>query len=498
MAGILTVRKGADTLCLPFDGEPRVDEVLSTAGLSLPHPCGGRGVCGKCRIRIEGALSPLTEEEKRFGCRLSCRTRLLGDAVLTLTEKGKMEIETSFATVSSGFSPMRGKNGAEVSLGAAVDIGTTTVVLLLTDMKDGTVLAETSAENPQTSVAADVMGRIGAAKDGRLAFLSSQIRDCIRSLTAEALRSAGRKGETVGRYVLTGNTTMLYLLIGRDPDCLSHAPFSADTLFDTEWELDGIPAYLPPCMSAFVGADISCAVLASGMTDRAETSLLTDIGTNGEIALYKNGTLFVSSTAAGPAFEGAGISCGCAGIPGAVDRVTLVDGVLRAHTIGDLPPVGICGSGLIDAVACYLDAEIVDETGSIDGETLLAPGVEPVQKDIRAVQLAKAAIAAGIGTLLTVSGTKEEEIRVLYIAGGFGNHLDIRSAVRIGLIPSSLGKCARPIGNASLAGAAALLRDTSLLPVIRSFTASAETVNLGGDPRFNENYMEQMLFPWDE
>ena len=490
---ILTIRKGKTVLSVPFTGTPKVSELTEKAGFPLPHPCGGRGVCGKCAVDIEGALSPLTESEIRAGHRLSCQTRLFGDAVLNLPEeKPEMVIETGFGTLNVSFSPMSG------TVGAAVDIGTTTVVLRLYDLKTGAFLADASAVNPQTAIAADVMGRIGAAKEGKLSLLSGMIRDCIRSLRNEAAEKAGRNPDNVDRYVLTGNTTMLYLLTGRDPDCLSHAPFQADTLFGEEWELDGVPAYLPRCMSAFVGADISTAVLASGMTAKDETALLCDIGTNGEIALFKNGRLYVSSTAAGPAFEGAGISCGCGGIPGAIDRVSVTGNGLDVHVIGEKKAVGICGSGLIDAVACYLDTETIDETGSIDGDTTLADGIAPDQKDIRAVQLAKAAIAAGIGTLLKVSGTREEEIGTLYIAGGFGSHLNIASAVRIGLIPGTLGAVARPIGNAALAGAVTLMLDSASVGTLNAFAQSAEAVNLGGNPAFNENYMEQMLFPFED
>ena len=242
--------------------------------------------------------------------------------------------------------------------------------------------------------------------------------------------------EALDALVLTGNTTMLYLLTGRNPEPLSHAPFVADCLFDMESRVLERNAYLPPCMNAFVGADISCAVLAAGQCDKDAVSLLVDIGTNGEIALWKDGTLYVASTAAGPAFEGAGISCGCASLRGAIDRVWLQDGQLRAHTIGEQRAVGICGSGLIDAVAMLLEKGEIDETGATESERLeLRDGIALLPKDIRAVQLAKAAIAAGIETLMQSAGVGPEHIETLYIAGGFGSHLDVRSAAAIGLFP---------------------------------------------------------------
>ena len=214
----------------------------------------------------------------------------------------------------------------------------------LYDLRSGACIAEAGQGNPQTAVAADVMGRIGHALHGGLETLRVQVEGGITSVLEDVCAQANMASEALDALVLTGNTTMLYLLTGRNPEPLSHAPFVADCLFDMESRVLERNAYLPPCMNAFVGADISCAVLAAGQCDKDAVSLLVDIGTNGEIALWKDGTLYVASTAAGPAFEGAGISCGCASLRGAIDRVWLQDGQLRAHTIGEQRAVGICGS----------------------------------------------------------------------------------------------------------------------------------------------------------
>jgi len=301
--------------------------------------------------------------------------------------------------------------------------------------------------------------------------------------------------EDLKKLVVAGNTTMLYLLVGRNPECLSHAPFEADHLFDAEDTLFGIPTYYPPCMNAFVGADITCAVVASGMCNQSDTALLCDIGTNGEIALWKEGKLYVTSTAAGPAFEGAGISCGCGSVPGAIDRVWVENGAIAAHTLGEQPVVGVCGSGLIDAVAAFLETEDIDETGAAELDELpLRDGICLRPKDIRAVQLAKAAIAAGIQTLLQLANVPESEIRQLYIAGGFGSHLNVDSAAAIGLIPKSLVSRVLIIGNGSLSGAAEMLLHSAQQAGGRVLAKESQHVNLGGNPKFNENYMEQILF----
>ena len=231
------------------------------------------------------------------------------------------------------------------------------------------------------------------------------------------------------------------------------------------------------------------------MCNRDEVSLLCDIGTNGELALWKNGVLYVSSTAAGPAFEGAGISCGCESVPGAVDKVWVENERIRVHTINDGQPIGICGSGLLDAIAAYLEIEEIDETGAMEeDELLLANNVAILPKDVRAVQLAKAAIAAGIETMFTEAGITAEDVQTLYIAGGFGSHLNIESAVKIGLIPEKLQKRVNVLGNAALEGAVKILLDTDLQKRAEEIANASMHVNLGGNKVFNKWFVEKMMF----
>ena len=307
----------------------------------------------------KGAISEPTEAEVRAGCRLSCQITLLGDTEIRLPDACSGEVELS------GNLPVHGV-AMEGSFGGAVDIGTTTIALKLYDLKNGRLLAQKGILNPQSSIAADVMGRIGAAMEGQLDRQQDMVVSAVALLLKEACMDADIRREQVDTLVVTGNTTMLYLLTGRDPACLSHAPFQADCLFGREDILMNIPVYYPACMNAFVGADITCAVLDSGMTMTQSTALLCDIGTNGELALWKDGVLYVASTAAGPAFEGAGISCGCGSIPGAIDRVWLEDGAVKVHTIGEGAASGLCGSGLLDAIAVFLETGDIDETGAVD------------------------------------------------------------------------------------------------------------------------------------
>ncbi len=472
---------------IPFGGTPALSTILREHGYSAPHPCGGRGVCGKCALRAEGALSAPTAAEAQAGTRLSCQITLLGDAEVWLREDAGV-IETSGSAPVPG-TPMDG------DFGAAMDIGTTTVALKLYDLKTGVLLAREGAMNPQRSIAADVMGRIGAAMEGQLPMLQDMVTESIRVTLEKACAKAKITMAQVGSLVVTGNTTMLYLLTGRNPACLSCAPFQADCLFGRNDALLGIPVYYPPCMNAFVGADITCAVLDSGMHLRQETALLCDIGTNGELALWKNGRLYVTSTAAGPAFEGAGISCGCTGCPGAIDRVWVKNEKICIHTIADQNPVGLCGSGLVDAIAAFLKMGDIDETGAVEEDSLpLTETVALLPADVRAVQLAKGAIAAGIRTLLELAEVSEEEIDTLYIAGGFGSHLNAASAAAIGLIPGALEKKVRVLGNAALSGAARLLLCREEIAGAQKLVQNTAHVTLSGNSRFNQHFMEAMLF----
>ena len=474
--------------------EPKkLQEILRENGFVPDHPCGGRGTCLKCKVLLEGAVSEPNAAEVKAGHRLSCQAQILGDAKVWLQDSQENRIQLS------GTEIMETEVQAVAGIGAAIDIGTTTLALKLYDLQTGKVLAECAAMNPQRSISADVMGRIGAALDGQAQQLKLLVSEAMEAMLEKACAMAAITKEQVVSMVVDGNTTMLYLLTGRNPEPLSHAPFEADCLFGEHSELFGIPVYYPPCMNAFVGADITCAVIAAGMHRSDAISLLCDIGTNGELALWKNDKLYVTSTAAGPAFEGAGISCGCGSVEGAIDKVWVEDGAVRIHTIGDKTPVGLCGSGLIDAIAAFLETEQIDETGAVDEDQLdLADSVALMPQDVRAIQLAKAAIAAGIQTLLKVSGTQEADVTCLYIAGGFGSHLNVNSAAAIGLIPEGLVQRVQILGNAALTGAASVLLNSDKIAEIDALAKKSVHVNLGGDPLFNNLYMENMLFGQDE
>ena len=497
---------GNEDLTLTVPVGQRLSDLLQECGHSPDMPCGGKGLCRKCRVLARGELSQPTAEERQAlspqelsqGIRLACCTQVLGDVeVRPGASRAVSQICTDGAT--RAFAP----EPAFSTLGAAVDLGTTTLAAQLY-APSGNLLATAAAPNPQRSFGADVISRVGRAMAGDGPILAGCIRQAIRGLLRRMCEAAGRSCEEIDGLVLTGNTAMLHLLTGEDPSPLAAAPFAAKELFGHSLaarDLD-LPCaseaevYLPRCISAFVGADITTALLSSGICQSSDTALLADIGTNGEIALWHQGALLCCSTAAGPAFEGASLSCGMQGAAGAIDHAWVQDGALVLHTIGDAPAAGICGSGVADVLAGLLQLGQLDSTGLLQQGSAypLTAQVSFTQKDVRQVQLAKGAIRAGMETLLSHAGLKPEEVSTLAIAGGFGSYLSLDSAAAIGLIPPVLAPQALALGNAALSGAAMVLCRRSFREECLGLARGAQTLELATDPVFQELYLQYMHF----
>ncbi len=466
-------------------------------------PCGGHGRCGKCRVKARGKLSPPTEAEVRLlspqelagGIRLACVTRALGDCEIETLSQGQAQILTA------GEMPAVALQPTFAHYGVAIDLGTTTLAAKLYDRK-GELLADTARPNPQSAYGADVVSRIEAALGGRAQVLSAAVREALDGVIRSLADAAGVDTKEIDGAVITGNTVMLSLLVGESTEPFSRAPFAVKRRFGETLRAgalalsalqEGVPVYLPPCISAFVGADTVCAILATDLCAQ-ESGLLADIGTNGEMALWHGGRLTVCSTAAGPAFEGVGISMGMQATDGAVHRVSLCNGGLLANVIGGGTPKGICGSGLVDAVACMLDLEELDEGGYLEEDPYVIQWpVTLTQQDIRMLQPAKSAICAGLLTLLQNGGADANGVPVLYVAGGFGNELDPQSAARIGLLPRTLAKKARPVGNAALAGACVLLLNGAARQRAADAAAAARVIDLATDPVFSRLFVSGML-----
>lgn len=490
----ITIQSGGEPYRVPAQNGQTLGEVLRKNIPAFSMPCGGNHTCGKCRVLVRGCVSAptqaemqlLTESERASGIRLACGCRIEGDAAVSLLAEGASKIVSWYDVPEI--------ERTEAGFGFAADIGTTTVALQLIDRESGTVLSERLAENTQRGYGADVISRIQACQELGTAALSERIAAQLERMAAECLLEAGVR--QVSESVVTGNTTMLHIYEGLDPFPLSAAPFTVPSYFGcmSSRTLAGAPVYLPRCMGAYVGADILCAVLAGGLWDGG-VQLLTDIGTNGEMVLVRDGKLLCCSTAAGPAFEGAGIGCGMPAVTGAIRTVEQRGGKVSYGTVGGAPATGICGSGILDALAVMLEMGVLDDTGHMEQDWQIGSSELTIrQTDVRQIQLAKSAVCAGLLALMDASGTAASEVRRFVIAGGFGNTMDLGSAKKIALIPSSLLERAVFIGNGSLAGAHMLLVNCAAREKGERLAKEAVELSLSADRNFMGHYIDRMSF----
>lgn len=512
---ILTILRGTGRIQREVPQGRLLSDALRDMQAAPAMPCGGNHTCGKCKVRAEGALSPmgeaerahLTPQEAADGVRLACFAAAEGDCTVYAAQD-------AVETLSWARMPAFQADGE--GYGLAADIGTTTVAVRLYDRARGVPLAEALEGNRQAAFGADVISRIGCAGEGQADGITAAIRTQLAALAARCMGQAGVK--EVSAAVVTGNTTMLHFYEGLDARGIAAAPFTPTSLFgfDSAHPLCGAPTLLPPCIGSYVGADIVCALLASGMPRRpSRLALLADIGTNGEIALMRDGKLLCCSTAAGPAFEGAGLHQGMRAAAGAVTGVKLrEDGTVEVRVLGGGPAAGLCGSGALDAVSVMLRLGVIDGSGLIDagyagqGEITewdgqpawKLPGADVLvtQKDIRQIQLAKSAICAGIRTLLEHEGVEASDVQEFYIAGGFGHSMDAGSAAHIGLFPPELLPKVTVTGNGALAGAAMLLLRGEYREEAARTAAMAEELPLSGSDTFMDYYVDGMLFGEEE
>jgi uncharacterized 2Fe-2S/4Fe-4S cluster protein (DUF4445 family) len=395
----------------------------------------------------------------------------------------------------------------------ALDIGTTTVSARLVDLDSRLILDTISELNDQRPFGADVMSRIGAARNGK----TNELFTLINRQTQRIIDSfKNRWGlPRIEKLSVSGNTTMMHLFLNVDPSGMGQLPFTP--VFLEERELKGEALSLSvesvialPSVAAFIGADITAGLAVLDILNTPGPSLLVDIGTNGEMALAHNGSLFCCSTAAGPAFEGAEISCGVGGVKGAISRVEPVadtSGVapngVSISTIGNAPPIGVCGSGLIDAVAVMLKREIIDETGRMTDDAVatkvakefpLAPGIAITAKDIRQYQLGKSAILSGIRILCKNAGLRPAEVKNVFIAGGFGFFINKQNAIATGIFPEEFLDAISICGNSSLQGAVECLYTEGFMSRCREIIGKCKIIDLAADPDFMDEFAENMLF----
>lgn len=495
----VTTDSGVKTLSFSL-GES-VFDILTKNGISTGAACGGKGRCGKCGVTAKPAPPPC-EADKRFftddelarGARLSCLLFLDTDAEISLLGGG----DAGFEAMSAGVSCC-GKTGG--SLHIAIDIGTTTVALCLTDEHEN-ILAARASVNPQRMYGADVISRITASNEGKGEELRSLIRRFLLEETAELIKGADK--ERISSVVISGNTTMGHLFLGYPCETLGVFPFTPVdiSLMRMSFEeafgsaLLNCETILLPGISTYVGADISSGMLYCDMDGSDETNLFIDLGTNGEMVIGRRGSFLCASTAAGPAFEGGNISCGTGSVPGAVCSVDILGESVHFKTISDAPPCGICGTGAVETVSELLKTGLMDETGMLDEEIFedglrIADGIYFTQKDVREMQLAKAAVRAGIETLMLRYGADCQSIKHVYVAGGFGYKLDIKKASLMGMFPAGLEDKIVPVGNSSLLGA---VRFACGRQGIERIVNDTREIGLSEDKDFGELYIEHMYF----
>ena len=451
-------------------------DAMIAGGLHPDAPCGGRGTCGKCRVVLEGREV------------LACQTPVDRDMQVCTSGVEKIRILTSGKTAEV-------KPDGTDRYALAFDIGTTTVVCYLLDGHSGAVLAQSSAMNPQGQFGADVISRIQHALKAGGGALSGCIRKEMDNLTRLACREAGIEPGQITAAAIVGNTAMHHLLLGIDPKPLVTPPYMPAVSEAQERHI----ARILPNIAGFVGGDTVGCLVSTRFDELEELTLLIDIGTNGEMVLGNKDRRIACSTAAGPAFEGAKISCGMRGAAGAVDHVWQEGNEVRYHTIGDVPPRGLCGSGLLDLVAVLLDLGIIDESGRMEGKRYeLCENVTLTQKDVREVQLAKAAIRAGIELLSEEMGLQTGDIRRVLLAGAFGNYMDPASACRIGMIPPALQDRIEPIGNAAGEGAKLCALNRAEFAYSQRLASETEFLELASLPQFQDRYIDALEFSEEE
>jgi uncharacterized 2Fe-2S/4Fe-4S cluster protein (DUF4445 family) len=580
-------------------------KALQSAGIYLPAICGGRGNCGKCKIKlISGALEAGPADRACFstaqieeGWRLACAAFPAADISIEVSETGEQNFssvssfeqgdedfrgleESSFrleknpqsyarqaeperplsyaelreiskiadaqARLSEG--PVAGAEAAETAVGTvgasvgaaaipetlsiyreggnilrvggstehiysvAVDIGTTTLALALLDMKTGKIAGKFSAVNRQREFGGDVISRIQRASAGDLPLLSASIRKQTGEGIVSLCEEAAAEIQDIRKIAITGNTTMIHLLLGLSCKTLGQVPFTPVTLdmvslksreiFDEDLSCETI---ILPGISTYVGADISAGILFAGIHTNPGPVAFMDIGTNGEMALAHKGKILCTATAAGPAFEGGNILWGTGSVPGAISQVSFKDGQFACNTIGGRPALGICGSGVVDTVYQGLKNDFILSSGRFNKKTLPAneivlakteDGKDIVfcQKDVRELQLGKSAIRSGLDALLNHAGLAYEEVKTLFIAGGFGFNLNMESGAGIGLIPQALLPKVSLIGNSALGGTVKFLLNPDNEKVLNQIANQSEEFSLPVDKYFNKNFISNINF----
>jgi len=518
-------------------------EALVGAGVLLRADCGGRGRCGKCKIRIiepgsvdsENELpesGALTREEIEDGYRLGCRLDVTGDMAVGIPESSMLTPEVAQKGPTTLPDTIPVFRAAAAPFGIAVDLGTTTIALYLCDLNIGKVVSSISLRNPQVMLGDDVMSRITSVSQnpGTLKRLQKMAVKAIEWGVDSLCRSSDVDPHTIDTMVIVGNSTMVHLFLGQDPSSIGVFPY--EPLFKDERSVTAGSLGLTfnpdtavrtlPLISGFLGADIIGAALAVDLGNKAEGTLLADVGTNGEIIFLGKNGFSATSCATGPAFEGASIRHGMHAISGAIDAVKVdaqtgraICSVIQKNPKQPKKVSGLCGSGVVSAVAELYRAGLILKDGRFNakaapdlfqyeeelpeyilapaGETLSGNAVTLTQKDIRAIQLAKGALYAGIQMLCSEKGY-ERPSRLL-IAGAFGSYIDKEDALTIGMFPALPSDHIEIVGNAAGAGAVLTLFDDNYRKKAQALVRDTEVLELALHPDFQDIFIKSLAFP---
>ena len=527
------------------------EELIESArrrGIRIAADCGGRGRCRSCTVRIEGAVtetvapasSGFTAEEVAAGWHRACQVRLAGPCTVYVPARTSasavslgqddgpavvpIEMPVLIPSERKGYwsrgyalvGPVAGGN----ALGLAVDLGTTNIAAALVDMSSGQVVATGAIANPQSVYGADVVSRLTqAVRDSSLA--REMQRAAVRAIAELAGQLAGGALESIAEVAVVGNSVMQHLLLGLPLATLAVAPYRPHTLADSNLLCSdlgfqfapGAWLYFGPNIASFIGSDHVAALLEIMVDPPPGRWLLMDIGTNTEISLYDGARLRSASCASGPAFEGGVLSCGIRAVPGAVTSVHIENEKVNLQTIGQVEPLGICGSGVISLVSELLRCGAINARGRLSAahpcvrererhrEFVLTDqnksGALPLvftQDDIRAVQLAKAAIRTGLDLLLAETGVGEDAVERFVIAGAFGKYLDVHAALAIGLLPPVSSSRIVQVGNAAGAGVRRILVCANARAKARALARESQYLELATHPGFHHTFARRAAF----
>ncbi|MBN2019488.1 MAG: DUF4445 domain-containing protein [Sedimentisphaerales bacterium] len=483
-------------------------EAAGLAGIVLNTVCGQKGVCGKCSVNIGPQNLPV----------LACQYRISGDITVFVPQGSRFvenKILTEGVSRAGALEPDIYKNYLPVAgncpvLGLSVDIGTTTVVAKLIDMKAGRVITTAADVNPQTRFGDDVISRIGYAQnEDKLGELNQIIVSCLNRLIGDCCAASGNRPQDIYEVCVVGNTAMNHIFLRLPVSQLGQAPYKAFALEARDLRPSDVGLDINPQgnvhtlanIAGFVGADTTAVALATAVDSAEEITLAIDIGTNGEVVLGTKDKLLAASCAAGPAFEGARIACGSRAVDGAIEAVVVAGNDVDIDVIGGLAASSICGSGLIDAIAVLLDLGVIDPTGRLAGQEFIlardargGASVYLTQKDIREVQLAKAAIRAGIRLLENRLSITDGDIKHIYLAGAFGNFIRPESALRIGMLPDVPAERIQSVGNAASSGAQMALVSSHWRSLAEQLAKKIEYVEIANEPDFQMVFAESMRF----